>query len=162
MLWLAEGLGSGRLPGAPGTWGSILGIAWFLLLLIPGHPAVFLAGTLLAIGLAVPLCTAAETLLGRHDPGSVVLDEIVALPLCFLPCLVSQWLGQGRFPDLPAFLRAWPAWLLPAGFAAFRLFDIWKPWPVRQIQNLPRGWGVVADDLLAALWVAVVSLLLLT
>lgn len=158
LLWLAEGLGSGRLRKAPGTWGSLVGLAWFALLLLPGHPVFFWAGLLLAAALAVPLCTFAEQHLGETDPGRVVLDEIVAIPVCFVPWVLSQAQLLGHFPDLSTFLRLAPPWLIPAGFAAFRLFDIWKPFPIRQVQHLPRGWGIVADDLLAAAWVALLGL----
>lgn len=157
LLWIAEGLGSGRLRKAPGTWGSLVGIAWFALLLLPGHSALFAAGLLLAAALAVPICTFAERHLGETDPGRVVLDEIVAVPLCFVPFVWSLTQELGHFPDLVTFLHRTPPWLLPAGFAAFRLFDIWKPFPIRQVQHLPRGWGIVADDLLAALWVALLG-----
>lgn len=158
VLLLAQGLGSGRSPRAPGTAGSLLGVAWFLLLLAPGNPWVFGLGLALSTALAVPLCARAELLLGQHDPGSVVLDEIVAIPLCFVALLLSLAVRLGDFPNTAQFLAQTPTWTLPLGFALFRGFDIWKPWPVRQSQKLPGGWGVVTDDLLAALWVNVVCL----
>jgi phosphatidylglycerophosphatase A len=68
----------------------------------------------------------------------VILDEFIAMPLCFL-----GWRA------LPAVLPTWA--VLLAGFALFRLFDIWKPLGIRRLQALPGGWGVVADDLVAAL-----------
>lgn len=159
VVFLAQGLGSGRLPKAPGTAGTLLGLPWFLLLLLPGNALVFAVANLAAFAAAVWLCGRAERILGQHDPGSIVLDEIVALPLSFVVLLVSLTQQLGHFPNATEFLRLTPGWTLPAGFALFRLFDIWKPWPVRQAQRFPGGWGVVADDLLAALWVAVVSLL---
>lgn len=158
-LVLAQGFGSGLAPVAPGTFGSAVGIAWFLLLLLPGSPWFFVLGIAASIPVSVWACGRAEILLGRHDPGSVVLDEIVAVPLCFaLPLLA---LPGPDFPTAAAVFGGFPAWFIPAGFLAFRLFDIWKPWPVRQIQRLPGGWGIVADDLLAAVWVNVVFLPLL-
>lgn len=130
------------------------------LLLLPGRADVFLLGTLLSIAAAIPLCTRAEQLLGRHDPGSVVLDEIVALPLCAAaPLAARTHAAGGDFPDLVAFVGGSPWWYLPLLFALFRVFDIAKPWPIRAVQALPRGWGVVADDLLAAVWVGVLLLL---
>lgn len=159
ILLLAEGLGSGRLRPAPGTWGSLAGVAWPALLLLPGSLPLFVVGTLAGIFAAVPTCSRAEQLLGRHDPGSVVLDEIVALPLCLVAPLAAQSIGPaGHFPDLAGFVGAHPWWFLPAIFAAFRAFDIAKPWPVRVSQRLPGGWGIVADDLLAAGWVNLVTL----
>lgn len=156
VLLLAQGLGSGRAPRAPGTFGSLLGLAWTALLLAPGNPTLFLLGSLAGIAVAIPVCSRAETLTGQHDPGSVVLDEIVALPICFATLLATH-ARTADFPDLLTFVRHNP-WTPLLVFAAFRFFDVAKPWPVRQSQRLPHGWGVVADDLLAAAWVNVVSL----
>ena len=101
---------------------------------------------------------AAEKALGEKDPGSVVLDEIIAVPLCFAAWVVSQLHATGQIPE-PSYFFSGNNWLGIIGiFAAFRLFDIWKPWPVRQSQALPGGWGVTVDDLLAAIYVNLVSL----
>ena len=128
----------GRRLAAPGTWGSAAGLVYF----VAGFYWMGIVGNLLAsaIGtyLAVGICGEAEIRLGRHDPREVVLDEFAAMPLCFLGW---QWLVG------PA-----PAWaVLAAGFALFRVFDIWKPWAIGLLQNLPGGWGVVLDDTAAAL-----------
>lgn len=126
-----------RLP-APGTWGSAAGAIYFLAavapLAAPGAWALNLAGFFFAVG----ICGEAEKRLGRTDPGEVILDEFVALPLCFL-----GW-------DL---LRAaGPAWaVVLAGFLGFRCFDILKPLGISRLQRLPGGWGVVVDDTAAAL-----------
>ena len=163
-LWLAQGLGTGRAPVAPGTVGSLLGVVWTACLLAPGSPAVYLAGTLLGCAASVWLCGEAERILGKQDPGSVVLDEIIALPVCFLGWLVIETLEHGALPHPVALVRAPGGWVTLGVFAAFRLFDVWKPWPVRQSQALPGGWGVTADDLLAAVYVNLVTVpvLLLT
>jgi phosphatidylglycerophosphatase A len=87
---------------------------------------------------AVALCGEAEIRLGKGDPGEVILDEFVAMPLCFL-----------GWPALVAVMPTWAA--LVAGFAVFRLFDIAKPFGISRLQRLPGGWGVVIDDLAAAL-----------
>lgn len=126
-----------RLP-APGTWGSLAGLLYFALFFYGA--SVF--GNLLASAaggyLAVALCGEAEHRLRKRDPGEIILDEFVALPLCFL-----GW---------RALAAHWPAWaLLLAGFGLFRLFDIVKPFGIRRLQSLPGGWGVVADDFAAAL-----------
>jgi phosphatidylglycerophosphatase A len=97
--------------------------------------------------------------LRQKDPGSVVLDEITAIPLCF-----AGWLGMslwktGSLPRLDEILNS-RSWLAPLGvFIAFRFFDVLKPWPVRQSQSLPGGWGVTVDDFLAAIYVNAVVLL---
>jgi len=128
----------GKRLRAPGTWGSAAGLLYFLV----GFTGMGIIGNLLAsaIGayLAVGICGEAEIRLGRHDPGEVILDEFAAMPLCFLGW---QWIAG------PA-----PAWaVFAAGFALFRLFDIWKPWAIGLLEGLPGGWGVVLDDTAAAL-----------
>lgn len=155
ILLLAEGFGSGRIPLGPGTWGSLVGVLWLILLLRMPDPVWAGISALGAIGIAIPICSRAERILGREDPGSVVLDEIVAVPLTFLgPLLVlGTWPGVSGVMDLAH--RFWPEWIV--GFLAFRVFDIAKPGPIRRIQTLHSGWGVVADDLLAALAAAVVT-----
>jgi phosphatidylglycerophosphatase A len=84
------------------------------------------------------ICAAAERGLGRADPGEVIIDEVVAMPLCFL--------GWSRLES-----AATPWVLFAVGFALFRLFDITKPFGIAQLQRLPGGWGVMADDLAATL-----------
>ena len=160
-LWVAQGFGVGRIPFAPGTFGSIVGLLWFALLLAPGHPVIFAAGTVLGLAISVWLCGFAEKLLNQKDPSSVVLDEIAAIPVCF-----GSWVGvytwkTGALPA-PGYFFSKANWLLTIGvFAAFRLFDIWKPWPVRQSQDLPGGWGITVDDLLAAIYVSLLMLILM-
>ena len=126
-----------RLP-APGTWGSVAGLLYFTVFFYPlGAVATVLLSTL-ACYLAVALCGEAEFRLARKDPGEVILDEFVVMPLCFL-----GW---------RLLVGPWPAWaVFLTGFALFRLFDILKPFGIRRLQNLPGGWGVVADDVAAAL-----------
>lgn len=126
-----------RLP-APGTWGSAAGILYFVVFYYHQSAGAVLLASALGSYLAVGLCGEAEVRLARRDPGQVVLDEVVAIPLCFL--------GWGSL------LRAWPVWaVLLAGFLLFRLYDILKPLGISRLQSLPGGWGVVADDLAAAL-----------
>jgi phosphatidylglycerophosphatase A len=127
-----------RLP-APGTWGSVAGLMYFTVFFAGSYGII---GTLLlsAIGVyvAVAICGEAELRLSRRDPGEVILDEFVAIPLCFL-----GW---------PVLATALPNWVIfLAGFALFRLFDIIKPFGIKRLQDLPGGWGVVADDIAAAL-----------
>ena len=143
VLALARVSPCGNIPFAPGTWGSLAGLAFFVVCLRPladKAGGVWLALAVLAgILLAVAMCGEAEVRLGEKDPGEVVLDEFVVMPLCFL----------GWWQSLP---RGWPVWAVwLAGFALFRLFDIWKPLGIRRLLSLPGGWGVVVDDVAAAL-----------
>ncbi len=144
-VWLAQGLGLGLLPKAPGTWGSILGVGVGIAFLLSG-----LSGWLLAIVLTVlvllsiQICTMAEKALGAHDPGSVVLDEIwgVALVIIYQPWVVrSVW------------------WILVA-FVLFRIFDIIKPAPLKWMAKAPKGWGIMLDDLGASVYA--IGVLMLT
>jgi phosphatidylglycerophosphatase A len=164
IVFLAQGFGIGRIPFAPGTWGSLLGVVWSVLLFALCPLAIVAVAVLLSVLLAVWICGAAERILGEKDPGCIVLDEIVAMPLVYASFpIYSMWLSvawDGKewqkllfetppTPLLTGPLGVWPVVL--AGFLLFRLFDIWKPWPVRPLQNFPGGWGVVVDDLAAAL-----------
>ncbi len=126
-----------RLP-APGTWGSLAGLLYFALFFQRASIGAVLVASAIGGYLAVAICGEAEVRLRARDPGKVVLDEVVAIPLCFL-----GW---------RTLLGAAPAWaLLLAGFLLFRLFDIVKPFGISRLQRLPAGWGVVADDFAAAL-----------
>lgn len=158
MLWVAQGFGVGRLPGGPGTYGSVGGLLWTAVLWKTGHLGLYLAGMVAGWGLSIWLCGEAERILGEQDPGSVVLDEWVAMPLCFLaPTLVSL-ASTGRLPAADSLFTptTW-GWTLGV-FAAFRLFDILKPWPIRSSQRLAAGWGITVDDLLAAVYVTLLWL----
>lgn len=128
----------GRRMPAPGTWGSLAGLLYFTVGFANLAPAGNVLLSALGAWIAVGFCGEAETRLGRTDPGEIVLDEFVAMPLCFTGW---QWLPE-----------TWPNWaVFVAGFGLFRLYDIVKPFGIRRLQRLPGGWGVVADDVAAAL-----------
>jgi phosphatidylglycerophosphatase A len=135
-------LGTGKR--APGTWGSAAGLLYFLVCFsqfgVREGLVVTAVTSALAAYFAVGVCGDAERLLGRHDPSEVILDEFVAMPLCFLGW---QWIA------LPGFLGLLV--MLASGFALFRFFDIRKPFFINSLQDLPGGWGIVADDTAAAL-----------
>jgi phosphatidylglycerophosphatase A len=126
-----------RLP-APGTWGSVAGMLYFTVFFYPLGVIATLLLSAIACYLAVALCGEAEFRLGRKDPGEVILDEFVVMPLCFL-----GWRALvGPLPPWAVFLT---------GLALFRFFDVLKPLGIRRLQDLPGGWGVVVDDVAAAL-----------
>jgi phosphatidylglycerophosphatase A len=158
VLWIAQGFGVGRIPVAPGTFGTMPGLVWFAALLAIGNIWVAAGAMVAGFAASVFACGEAERILGKPDPGSVVLDEIVAVPLCFVVPVASRYMETGALPP-PDYYFSRSHWLiLAAGFVLFRLFDIWKPWPVRQTQKLPGGWGITIDDLLAAVYVNMVFL----
>jgi phosphatidylglycerophosphatase A len=158
ILWLAQGFGAGRVPFAPGTFGSFVGLLWLAVLLSACNPWGFILGNVMGVFASVWACGKAEEILKQKDPGSVVLDEIVALPLCFVAAIVWQAMKTQAWPDAMFFFSGTRVWFTLGVFVAFRLFDIAKPWPVRQSQSLPGGWGVTVDDLLAAVYVNLVTL----
>src|SRR5215207_4249530 len=123
-LWVAQGFGIGRIPIAPGTFGSLLGFGWLWLLLLTGNLWLFLLGIALGFAASVWLCDMAEKFLQRKDPSSVVLDEITAFPVCFLSWIISFWSFHHQLPGLDAFFthRSWYATAI--GVAVFRVFDI--------------------------------------
>ncbi len=136
-LALATGFGLGYSPVASGTVGTLPGVA-LVLLVWPALPDA-LAQSALALALvlaAVPICSLAEKAFGVKDDGRIVADEYLAFPLCMI--------------GLPVSLSVW--WMLPLAFLTSRFFDIVKPPPAYAAQRLPRGWGIVADDALAALY----------
>ncbi|MCA9261201.1 MAG: phosphatidylglycerophosphatase A [Planctomycetales bacterium] len=132
-VWLATGLGVGLVAPAPGTVGSLWGVP--VALALGQWNNAWGQGIVLALfaAMATSVCQRAAEALGSDDPGSVVLDEIVALPMVFLGLGALDWRT------------------LATGFVLFRVFDIWKPGPVKLGERLPGGIGVVADDVLAAL-----------
>lgn len=132
--------GLGYVPKAPGTAGSLgaLAIAWLLHQYAGVGPLTCAA---LGVALAIPGIWAAGVVAkesGREDPQIVVVDEVV-----------GQWITLAGASQLN-----WKSWL--AAFALFRLFDIWKPPPLRQLERLPGGVGIVADDAMAGLYAALV------
>jgi phosphatidylglycerophosphatase A len=133
-------MGLGYLPVAPGTWASVGAAAVYLALRrLPLQlcMAALAVGVVLVLLLGLALAPRALRIYGRADPGHFVLDEVAGL---WLTCLLFPW------PDgLAAGVSA---------LVAFRVFDIAKPFPIRRLEKLPGGWGVMLDDLLAAVYAA--------
>ena len=132
ILLGATGLGIGQSPVAPGTLGSLigLGLGWWL---SGWHPVMALGGVAVFCGGGIWVSHEAEALLGGKDPGAIVIDEIAGM-------LVACW-GLS--------LSAATAFIL---FGLFRLFDIWKPFPVGWLdRRLKGGFGIVADDVAAGI-----------
>jgi phosphatidylglycerophosphatase A len=133
-------------PG-PGTWGSVAAVllwaaaAWGLHLTPKTLLLALLAGIALSLILGIPAATIAARESGRHDPQFVVIDEVA-----------GQWIA------LLGSHANWRHALI--ALILFRLFDITKPFPVRQLENLPQGWGIVLDDVGAGLYALGVASLL--
>ncbi|MGC6455040.1 MAG: phosphatidylglycerophosphatase A [Coraliomargaritaceae bacterium] len=131
----------GRVGRAPGTLGSLAGLIYYAVFFHKLGPISFIFYSALTIYIAMGICDASEQRLGLRDPGMIVLDEFVAVPLIFF--------GLGGTNGLIAAYGGWPILLI--GFGLFRFFDIVKPLGIARLQNLHGGVGCVADDLAAAL-----------
>lgn len=160
---LATWFGLGYLPKAPGTWGSAggaalsIGLHWAFVnsslanwRLVRGRNVWSaesqgnFAGILITVAIAIVGVIAADRAAryaAKKDPQWVVIDEVSGQLLTYY---LFFWL-------IPL---NWKTWLL--GFILFRLFDIWKPFPARQLEQLPGGWGIMADDWMAGIYAAIV------
>lgn len=131
----------GKVKKGPGTVGSIAGLALYAAVFHHLSLIGFIIIAAILTYLAMAICDAAEKRLQMRDPGMIILDEFVAMPLVFL--------GMGGATGLMAQNHGWP--VLLGGFILFRLFDITKPLVINKLQNLPGGIGCVVDDVAAAL-----------
>ena len=143
--WLACGFGSGLAPLAQGTFGSLAALLpWLALRELP--PWLYVLVLLAGFAVGVRACDVAGRALGVDDHRSLVWDEFIGQWLALLPLLPAL---------LPAAGFSW--WMLGAGFALFRLFDVWKPWPIRWFdRRVKGGFGVMIDDTIAGMFAAIV------
>ena len=131
----------GRSTKAPGTLGSFVGLVFYAVCFHHATTFTFILLVALSAYISVAICDAAEKRLQMRDPGMIVLDEAVAVPLVFI--------GMGGQTGLIAEHGGWP--VLLAGFTLFRIFDILKPFGIARLQNLPGGLGCAIDDIAAGL-----------
>jgi phosphatidylglycerophosphatase A len=137
---LATWFGCGYSPAAPGTAGSAAGIfiSWILISRAELSPLWLIPLAVLMTPLGIWAADATARDLGMEDPGLVVIDEVL-----------GQWLTAAAILH-----PTWQSYVL--AFAMFRIFDITKPWPIRKLESLHGGLGIVADDLLAGVYGGVV------
>jgi phosphatidylglycerophosphatase A len=199
-LAIATAFGVGYIPKAPGTFGSLVGVATAYLssvfflrptsfgglftlhpdsdavfagkdFLVPGsdiHHAILALPVFCALALLVLLgaigvwsASRAAAYAGIKDPQFVVIDEVagqhLALLLPLIPIALPHFAERMDFSTFAIFfvlsLVNWKYLLL--GFILFRVFDIWKPWPIRRLEKLPGGWGIMADDWMAGIYAAI-------
>ena len=139
--FIALGFGAGLAPAAPGTFGTLAGLALYWLLALAAPPLVIAFLAIPAFFLGVWACERTGRDLGVQDHGAMVWDEIVA----FLPL---------------AALASSSLVLQAAAFVLFRLFDVWKPYPIRLVEkNVKGGMGVMVDDLMAGAYAYVAFVL---
>lgn len=146
---VATAFGIGRLPGAPGTWGSAAAIpaAWVLHALA-GFPGLALA-TLAAFGIGWWATARATAGSADKDPSEIVIDEVVGQWIALWPLSAGLW-HAGADP----WVFPWPGWV--GAFVMFRLFDIWKPGPVGWADRRHGPLGVMLDDVVAGILAAIV------
>ncbi|MEO5333708.1 MAG: phosphatidylglycerophosphatase A [Magnetococcus sp. YQC-5] len=133
--------GVGYIPWAPGTFGTLAAVPLAWLAQQWGGGVAEGVVLLLVSGIGTWAADVSCRILGRKDPSEVVIDEVAGL------LLAMMFASQGWI------------WFV-VGFALFRLFDIWKPWPVHALERLPGGWGVMADDWAAGIYAGLFLLLL--
>lgn len=143
-LGVATFFGAGYLKPGPGTWGSIAaallwaGVGWWFHPTQNGMLPVLAGGIALAVMIGIPAATIAERESGRTDPGFVVIDEVA-----------GQWITLLFCPT------DWAHGLI--ALILFRLLDITKPFPVRRLERLPGGWGIVFDDVAAGMYALAIA-----
>ena len=127
------------MPVAPGTFGSLVGVAIFLALV--RVPSVFLVIAILVVTfVGIWAGTRAEELAGRKDPGKIVVDEVAGQLIALLPLAFTSWSIK----------------MIIVSFILFRFFDIVKPYPANRLQDLKGGLGVMCDDLVAGAYAAII------
>jgi len=139
--WLAFGFGTGLLPIAPGTWASLFtAIVFWIVAPLPTVEFVIVIFLMFILG--VWICGESARRIGVHDHGGIVFDEVVGMLLTLT--VVSHE----------------PVWIVVA-FLLFRVADIWKPWPIRDVDHrMAGGLGIMLDDVLAAFYAALVTFLM--
>lgn len=141
ITFLATGFGSGLSPYAPGTAGTLVGVL-ICLLCLPMPWILRLLFVLVLLALSLYVSQKAEEIYQKKDDQRIVIDEIIGFQITMLPVAINVL-------------------SLCAGFVLFRFFDIWKPFPIRNLQGLPGGWGVVIDDVAAGIYAAAIMWLLM-
>ena len=154
ILFLATLGPIGRKFPAPGTFGSLAGVLLVAIMFFTTNLSLLQIGLIFIplILLGIPLCTHAEEITGKSDPGEIIWDEFTSIPLVFigLPNSISR---ENTMEMM--------FWLI-LGFGLFRFFDIFKPLGIKKIQHIGRGLGVMIDDVLAALYSSITLHLIFT
>ncbi len=149
---IATWFGSGLLPIAPGTWGSLAAIPFAYLISVYTCPYALISGIVALFFIGVWASNKIERSAQMKDPGFIVVDEVV-----------GQWIALLPLPFLYSFLDPNSFYLFSApivavAFIAFRIFDIWKPWPINYAdKNISGGYGIMFDDVIAGMYALIVT-----
>ena len=139
--WFSTVLKVGYLPIAPGTWGSLAALVVWFIIIESTSTVTFIVAIIMIFALGVYTSSITERYLDKKDPSVIVIDE-----------WVGQWIAL-------LFLPKSLLWGLVA-FTLFRLFDIWKPYPIKTLDNLPSGWGIMLDDVFAGIYALITIFML--
>lgn len=140
-FWIATFLGIGKIPFAPGTWASLAAAPLFYTII--DNRLLHLATLVVVYFLGVYATGEYAKNIGQMDPSSAVMDEVLGMGVAML--------GMSRGGPSLFHINVY----VIMAFILFRLFDIWKPYPIRRIEKLPGGWGIMTDDLVAGLYALV-------
>ncbi len=149
---IATWFGSGLLPKAPGTWGSLSALPFAYIISVYTSPYAMIFGTIALFFIGIWASDKIEKNAQVKDPGFIVVDEVV-----------GQWIALLPLPFLYSFLNPdsfylYFAVIAAVAFIAFRIFDIWKPWPVNYVdKNVHGGYGIMLDDVIAGMYALIIT-----
>ncbi|MFI7916206.1 phosphatidylglycerophosphatase A [Acinetobacter baumannii] len=146
IVFCGVGFGSGLAPKAPGPFGSAFALLFVPIWLSLGFTLSLIAILIMSV-VGIYICGQTAKILDVHDDGRIVWDEFAGQSITFLPLLYLQQIN-------------W-IWVI-TGFILFRIFDVWKPWPIRVIdRQVHGGFGIMLDDIIAGVWAALCTLIII-
>lgn len=146
IVFCGVGFGSGLAPKAPGTFGSAFALLFVPIWLSLGFNLSLIAILIMSL-VGIYICGQTAKVIDVHDDGRIVWDEFAGQSITFLPLLYLQQMN-------------W-MWVI-GGFILFRIFDVWKPWPIRVIdRQVHGGFGIMLDDIIAGVWAALCTLIII-
>jgi len=146
IVFCGVGFGSGLAPKAPGTFGSAFALLFVPIWLSLGFTLSLIAILIMSV-VGIYICGQTAKVINVHDDGRIVWDEFAGQSITFLPLLYLQQIN-------------W-IWVI-TGFILFRIFDVWKPWPIRLIdRQVHGGFGIMLDDIIAGVWAALCTLIII-
>lgn len=146
IVFCGVGFGSGLAPKAPGTFGSAFALLFVPIWLSLGFNLSLIVMIIMSL-VGIYICGQTAKVIDVHDDGRIVWDEFAGQSITFLPLIYLQQMN-------------W-MWVI-IGFILFRIFDVWKPWPIRVIdRQVHGGFGIMLDDIIAGVWAALCTLIII-
>ncbi len=153
ISWIiATWFGSGLLPIAPGTYGSLAAIPFAYIISAYSGPYGLIFGTVALFFIGTWASNKVEKSVQKKDPGFIVVDEVVGQWIALLPLSFLYSLADPNLFHYSIVL------IVVTAFLAFRIFDIWKPWPIKNVEkNIPGGLGIMLDDVIAGIYALIIT-----